>query len=93
MSDERYVLDTTAVLTFIEDEAGAGRLEEILRTHSVWLPWTVLRELHYITEQEKGRTEADQRYALVMRLPATIAWSVDEMILITAARLKAACRL
>lgn len=30
MSAERYLLDTSALLTFIEDEVGAGRVEEVL---------------------------------------------------------------
>lgn len=30
-----YLLDTSAVLTLIEDEAGADRVEELLRHHTV----------------------------------------------------------
>jgi predicted nucleic acid-binding protein len=84
-----YLLDTSALLTFIEDEPGSDRVEEVLKDAAILLPWPVLMETNYITLQEKGRAEADRRYALLRQLRAEILWAMDEPILLTAARLKA----
>ena len=84
-----YLLDTSALLTFIEDEPGSDRVEKVLRDAAILLPWPVLLETYYITLQEKGRAEADRRYALLRQLRAEILWAMDEPILLTAARLKA----
>ncbi len=84
-----YLLDTSALLTFIEDEPGSDRVEEVLKGAAILLPWPVLMEIYYITLQEKGRAEADRRYALIRQLRAEILWAMDEPILLTAARLKA----
>lgn len=93
MSPERYLLDTSALLTLIEDEAGADRVEEVLSRSRVLLPWIVLLETYYITQQERGTAEADRRYALVKQLPVTVLWEMSEPVLLTAARLKAVHRL
>ena len=84
-----YLLDTSALLTFIEDEPGSDRVEKVLKDAAILLPWPVLMEIYYITLQEKGRAEADRRYALLRQLRAEILWAMDEPILLTAARLKA----
>ena len=84
-----YLLDTSALLTLIEDEPGSDRVEEILKDAAILLPWPVLMETYYITLQEKGLAEADRRYALLRQLRAEILWAMDEPILLTAARLKA----
>jgi predicted nucleic acid-binding protein len=89
VSAEGYVLDTSALFTLVEDEPGADRVEEVLKTERVWLPWLVLLELTYVTRQEKGEAEAEYRYALAKALPATVLWDVDEPTLLTAARYKA----
>ena len=89
MSADRYLLDTSAVLTLIEDEAGADRVQTIISEEEVWLPWIVLLEATYIARQNRGDEEADFRYALLVELPATILWEVDEALLLTASRIKA----
>lgn len=93
MTADRFLLDTSALLTLIEDEAGAARVEQVLTQAQVWLPWPVLLEATYITRQELGEAEAEHRYALVKQLPATLLWEMDEPTLLTAARLKAEHRL
>ena len=92
MSDRRYLLDTSALLTFIEDEDGATRVEELLQLSSTVVTWISLLEISYITRQEQDAAEADQRYALLKALPITLLWSIDEPTLLTAARLKAQYR-
>ena len=93
MSPERYLLDTSALLTLIEDETGADRVEQVLRQTEVLLPWLSLLECSYITRQEQGEAEANLRYAMIKQLPLSILWTMDEPTLLTAARLRAAHRL
>ena len=93
MSETHYLLDTSALLTLIEDEAGAARVEEVLRTQSAIITWMSLLEVTYITQQERGVAEAEYRYALLKALPVTLLWQVEEATLLTAARLKAVHRL
>ena len=93
MNFDRYLLDSSALLTLIEDEAGADRVEQVLLHAEVTLPWLVLLEISYITQQEQGETEADRRYAMIKQLPATILWDMDEPTLLMAVRLKAIHRL
>jgi len=89
----KYLLDTSAILTLLEDEEGADRVETLLREGEVLLPFLVLLEAYYITLQEQPEDIASQRYALMKQLPATFLWSVDEPVLLTAARFKARYRL
>lgn len=93
MPNESYLLDTSAVLTFLEDEAGADRVETILRQGRLILPFCVLLETYYITLKEQPEDVADKRYALLKQLPATILWEIDEPTLLTAGRFKAQHRL
>jgi predicted nucleic acid-binding protein len=87
------LLDTSAVLTFLEDEDGAGRVESLLRQEEIIIPYLVLLETYYITLQEQPEDVADKRYALLKQLPATILWEVDEPTLLIAGRFKAYHRL
>ncbi len=93
MNDLSFLLDTSALLTFIEDEPGAERVEQLLRTESVLIPWMCVLEVTYVTQQERGAAEAERRYALLKSLPVTHLWDHDEALLLTAARLKASYRL
>ena len=93
MNPDRYLLDTSAILTLIEDEAGADRVEFILTHNEAIIPWVVLLETHYITLQEKGRAEADSRYAMLKQLPVTFINNINEPTLLTASRIKAWHRL
>lgn len=86
------MLDTSALFTLIEDEAGAARVEEVLRTRSVVISWMSLLEVAYVTQQERSVAEAERRYALIKALPVTLAWQIEEETLLTAARLKATHR-
>jgi len=80
-------------LTIIEDEPGAERVEQVLRTEAVIIPWMCSLEVVYITQQERGVAEAERRYALLKALPVTYLWELEEALLLTAARLKATYRL
>ena len=77
MIRRRYVLDTSALFTLIEEEEGAARVEEIIRTEEAFLPWLVLLEVSYVTRQERGQGEADSSYDKLKQLPSQILWKID----------------
>ena len=93
MSKTPYLFDTSAILTLLEDEEGAQRVETLLRREEVLFPVLALLETYYITLQGQTEDLADQRYALLKQLPKAILWNVDEPTLLTAGRFKAAHRL
>ena len=84
-----WLLDTSALMAFIEDEAGADRVERALEQPTTLVPWPVLLETHYVTLQERGQAEADHRIALIEQLNVNFVWDMDESTLLTASRLKA----
>jgi predicted nucleic acid-binding protein len=90
---KRCVLDTSALLAFMESEPGDERVEFILRNENVFIPWPALTELMYITIREKGDEDAELRYAMLKNSGATILWQADEPLMLTAAGLKAAHRI
>ena len=83
-----YLLDTSAILTLLEDEPGADRVEHVLRQAPVLICAVSLVEIRYITLQERTEAEADVRHALLKRSGATIVWDLDEPIVLHAAGLK-----
>lgn len=93
MTVETFVLDSSALLTLIEDEAGADRVEDVLRRHRAVLPWVALMEVYYVTKQEQGQAEADRRHTLIKQMPASILWDADEPTILLAGDLKALLRL
>lgn len=88
---KKYVLDTSALMAYLEAEEGFDRVENILSDEEVILPFISLMELYYISLQEQGQTIADQQYAAFRRYP--VIWQFDEQTTLTAARLKAANRI
>ena len=94
---ERYVLDTSAILTLTDQEAGADEVENILNTAlaaacQIEVCSISLMELSYITWREQGENEAAQLVALVKSWPVVWVYP-DEKILLQAAKLKALHRL
>jgi predicted nucleic acid-binding protein len=89
MANRRFVFDTSAIFTLIEDEEGADRVEQILRESEVIVSWVSLMEMMYISQQEKGEETALKRYAALKQTGITIMWEADEPLLLIAARLKA----
>jgi predicted nucleic acid-binding protein len=83
---KKFVLDTSALFSLIEEEAGKDRVAAILQKEEFILPFVTLLEIHYITQQEQGLPEADRRYAILKQ--TNVLWSFDEPTLLTAARLK-----
>ena len=86
----RYLLDTSALLTLLEDEAGAERVQIVLKNEHTLISSLSLLEVRYITLQEQTTSEADLRHALLKRSGAVILWDLDEPLVLKAAAFKAA---
>ena len=82
------MLDTSALMAFIEREEGSERVRDILLSKSIIIPWLSLLEIVYISQCELGEEEALTRYALLKKLDAKIIWDADEALLLNAARIK-----
>lgn len=93
MDRRPFLLDSSVLFALLEDEAGADRVEDPLRTEKVYLPWVALLEVHYVSQQERGLDVANGRLALLKTLPAEIIWRHDEPALLLASRFKAQNRL
>ena len=92
-----YVLDTSAWLTLIEDEAGAEHIEELLEKAKageiiVLVSFISFMEVYYITLQERERSEAQARVDLMAALPGVRVESTEALGLL-AGELKAKHRL
>jgi predicted nucleic acid-binding protein len=94
---ERYVLDTSAILAFTDNEEGADEVQQLLeaaraRQCVIDVYAISLMEIAYITEREQGEDDAARLVALVKAWPITWVYP-DEKTLLQAAKLKAAHRL
>jgi predicted nucleic acid-binding protein len=90
---DAYLLDTSAMMAYLEDEEGADRVEELFRTERTLLPFMAALEVHYVTTQEQGIEVARERLAGLKSLPLGWLNNVDESTLLAASRLKAVHRL
>jgi predicted nucleic acid-binding protein len=93
MANNPFVLDTSALMAFIEKEPGAERVRQVIREEDIIIPWLAIFEVVYTTRRELGKLEAQTRYAMLKQLKARIIWEADEPTLFTAASLKATGRL
>ena len=92
-SDGTYVLDTSALLTLIEDEAGADEVQDLFESAisghvRILVSFMSFMEVFYITLQERDMEEAQTRLHLMESLPVTRVESTVSLGA-TAAKLKA----
>ncbi len=88
-----FVLDTSAIFTYLEYEAGADKVERILvqakgKRCEVFVSFITLMEIYYISWQRKGEDVAKELVVFLKSLPITIVESSERLIL-SAGRLKA----
>ena len=86
-----FVLDTSAVLTYLSDLPGSDLIEEILdNAHSgkvrVYISYLTISELYYIVGSEFSPRKANDSIAAVKRWPASLV-PVDEGIALAAGRM------
>jgi predicted nucleic acid-binding protein len=92
-----YVLDTSALLTLIEDAAGAETVQVLLEQAtrgevSLFVSFISFMEVYYISLQERGQEEAHERMQLMAALHILRVEST-ETLAVLAGQLKAAHRL
>lgn len=92
-----HILDTSAILAYIEDEDGADIIEGLLikaeqNEVAIVVSFISLTEIMYITLQEKDEATAQARVDLIKSLFLTIEES-NETLNYAAARLKAKNRI
>lgn len=88
-----FVLDSFALLAYLQDEPVASRIEKLLDDAAkekcrLFLSLINLGEILYITERRGGVVKAQDALALIQQLPIQVL-SVDEQIVFTAAHIKA----
>ena len=92
-----YVLDTSAILAFLEDERGADIVSELLEKaeqgeHKIFISFVTFTEIFYISIQEQEEPIAEERIKQLEMFPFSRIESNPAMS-ITAGRLKARNRL
>lgn len=60
---ERLVLDSYAILAFLEGEPAGQRVADVLAHGEPWMTLVSLGEVVYIVERSRGRVAADDVYA------------------------------
>ena len=93
----RYVLDTSAIFSFTDQEDGAEEVERLLdeakaQKCSLEVCSISLMEIYYVALRERGDDEAVRLVALLKAWPMTWVYP-DEKMLLQAGRLKASHRL
>ena len=88
-----FVLDSFALLAYLQDEPVASRIEKLLENAGkekchLFLSLINLGELLYITERRGGVAKAQDTLALVRQLPIEIV-PADEQLVFAAAHIKA----
>ena len=91
--NNKYVLDTSAFLTFFEDEEGADTVQAVLESArdgkvKIFASFVSFMEVFYITFREEGEDEAIKRISLMNSLSVGRVESFPELGLI-AGKLKA----
>jgi len=91
---ESIVLDSYALIGYLENETFSSRIEKILRQaregkSRLYLHAIHLGEIYYIILREQGQNLADLTYARIRAFPLTYIEMIDEALLRTAAKMKA----
>ena len=89
-----FVLDSYAVIGYLENESFSGQIQGLLTNARKGDPWLYfhaihLGEVYYITLREQGQTLADLAYSRIKALPLKLIDHIREELLLTAATLKA----
>jgi len=84
------VLDSFALLAYLQDEPGAQIIQSILADESneILLCTINLGEVYYITHREKGEAEAEKALVVIEQLPLEEV-APDRPLVLKAARIKA----
>ena len=92
MNDRAYLLDTSAIFAFTDNERGADLVEDLLarakkKEISLHMSKMTAMEIYYVSLQEGDEREAHDRLLLVRSLPL-VELPLDEDVVLPAARFK-----
>jgi ribonuclease VapC len=92
---ERYILDSYAILAYLEAEQGSSRVKTLLEAAdsgecSLYMCAINLGEVAYIVERERGLPKAQETLAYIDELPVEII-DADRALTLAAAHIKANC--
>lgn len=84
---DKYVLDTSALLCYIEEEDGAELVDELLKKGEtkqafLFVPFVSFTEVYYISWQKKGKEVAQARIYLIAQLAIERVESSKQLSLI-----------
>ena len=84
MADNRYVLDTSALICYLEDEDGADIVDELIsqagdQIIELTVVFASFMEICYITWQKQGISFAKERDGLLCELPLNRLESSPEL--------------
>lgn len=92
MKGRKFVLDSFAVIAFLEGEAGADIVQEILEKGKadrlIFMSVVNLGEVYYSMHRAKGPIKADEILEIVDQLPIVIV-PADRAATLAAAKIKA----
>jgi len=90
-----YILDSYALIAYLEDEEGSSRIGHLLETAKnkkchLYMCVINLGEVIYITERERGLMKAQETLARIDELPIEII-DIDRTLALASAHIKADC--
>ena len=90
----RFVLDSFALLGYLQNESFSNRIESILKNARIGSEYLYvhaihLGEIYYIVYRNQGERIADIAYSRIKAFPVTIVSRIDEELLLRAAKFKA----
>jgi len=91
--NKEYLLDTSAIFAFTDNEEGADVMEDLLdkakrRQVTLYISMMTAMELYYVTLGEGNEKEADELLLLVRSLPI-MELPLEDRLLLSAAKFKA----
>lgn len=91
---EVFVLDASALIAFLNDEAGANKVEGILRKAKadngvIYMNKINLLEVYYGVYRDDGKKKAEETITKILELPVVIISEMKDDVFKEAGRLKA----
>lgn len=86
MVKRTFILDTSALITYLANEKGANDVLKLLPECKI--PFICLSELYYLVWNKKGKAEADKIYGITKSWNLPILYP-NERVILNAGRLKA----
>jgi predicted nucleic acid-binding protein len=85
-----FVLDTFAILAYLQGETNGARVREMLQSgrRNLYMSLINVGEVLYITERKQGLQQAQDTLALLRQLPIEVL-QADEQAVFAAAHIKA----